>query len=734
MQRSRPAIGAQNSASNGANTLPPWLHSRWLLGAAGGVAALIMAAALGFLAYERRELQHNITGQGALYARVLEDHANRTFNAVDLAMAAALEAARLNAQREDLVQLSPMLQQSVQALPFLRSISLLDAQGRVLASSSPGNVGLRLRREQLQAQSPAGGLGPLLPGRDLADLAGPGQAPATSLRSAHLLPLLQPVQPGDADSHWLVATINPDYFANQYDLLLQGTPLGASLLSYGGQLLAPAANGRHAAGDWLKDHPLVADALRAGREHGLMQGPGLDGTPMFMAWRTARRQPLVVLVETPEAVLQAQLRTMGLNVAGGTLLLLLTLGAATMLAWRSLRGHEAVRNDLQLARGDLAAQDAFTDRLFQVSPIPMLVKDAAGQFMRVNQAWVDLTGIAAERAIGCNLGRLYPAELAAPHEAQEQLAIASMQPVSYEEQILDSDGLPRDVMMRVTPFSDAGGQAAGVIACLMDVTEFREAAQRTLEAKEAAERSNAAKSEFLANISHELRTPLQSILGFSELGNARSAAQPRLQAMFASIHGAGQRMLVLVNNLLDLSRLESPVGEIQRMPQDIVPALRAVIDELQGLAQTRSLRLDAPAASAPALWVSGDAFRLGQVLRNVLANAIRFAPDGSTIGITWQAAPGGEHRISVRDHGPGIPPAELEMIFESFVQSSRTKDGAGGTGLGLAICRKIMAGHDGHISARNHPEGGAVFDIVLPALTEAEVAAAQAMTRARALA
>jgi signal transduction histidine kinase len=88
----------------------------------------------------------------------------------------------------------------------------------------------------------------------------------------------------------------------------------------------------------------------------------------------------------------------------------------------------------------------------------------------------------------------------------------------------------------------------------------------------------------------------------------------------------------------------------------------------------------------------------------------------------------------VRDHGPGIPPAELEAIFESFVQSSRTKDGSGGTGLGLAICRKIMAGHDGAISARNHPDGGAVFDIRLPALTDPEVAAAQAMAKARALA
>ncbi len=722
-----PSAAARSSAA-----LPPWLHSRWLLGASLGMAVLVVLAALGFMVYERRELQANTTEQGALYARVLEDHANRTFNGVELAMGAALEAARLQRQQGSALQLSPVLQQAIQTLPFLRSISLLDASGRVLASSSPGNVGLQLQRAQLLPPPAASGLGPLLPGRDLVDLAARAQdGAATGLRGAHLLPLLLPLQAGP-DSDWLVATINPDYFANQYDLLLQGTPLSASLLSYTGQLLVPAAHSQRHAGDWLKAHALFADMLRAGREHGQMRGPGLDGAAMFMAWRTARRQPLVVLVERPEAVLQAQLRAIGLNVGLGTVLLLLALGAVTLLAWRSLRGHEAVRHDLQAARGSLAAQDAFTDRLFQVSPIPMVVKDAAGRFLRVNQAWAELTGIPAARAIGQNLGRLYPAHLAAPHEAQEQMAIAAMQPVSYEEQILDSDGLPRDVMMRVTPFADADGQVAGVIVCLMDVTEFREVAQRTTEAKEAAERSNAAKSEFLANISHELRTPLQSILGFSELGHARSAAQPRLQGMFASIHGAGQRMLVLVNNLLDLSRLESPVGEIQRLPQDIVPALRAVGEELQGLAQARGLQLQLPAAGAPALWVAGDAFRLQQVLRNVLANAIRFAPEGSAVTVDWQAAPGGEHRISVRDHGPGIPPTELDSIFESFVQSSRTKDGSGGTGLGLAICRKIMDGHDGRISARNHPDGGAVFQITLPALTEPEVATAQAMARARA--
>ena len=219
-------------------------------------------------------------------------------------------------------------------------------------------------------------------------------------------------------------------------------------------------------------------------------------------------------------------------------------------------------------------------------------------------------------------------------------------------------------------------------------------------------------------ICHELRTPLQSILGFSELGGLRSRTDVRLQGMFGDIHGAGQRMLTLVNNLLDLSRLESPVGEVGLLAIDITPGLGAVVRELWQMAQARDLRLSVPTedAAGAGLWASADDFRLQQVLRNVLANAIRFAPAGSEIAVSWHRDGPDELCVQVRDQGPGVPPDELESIFESFVQSSRTKDGSGGTGLGLAICRRIMAAHQGRISARNHPAGGVVFEFRLPAL------------------
>ncbi len=707
------------------HSLPGWLHSRRVWPGFAVFALVLVAATLALLDYERREIEGKAIDRGALFSRLLEDQANRTFNGVDLALSVAVETSQVQLATGQLDQLSALLQQSMQTLPFLRSISLVDAEGRVLASSSQANLGTRIQRNRLLAKGVVAGLGPLLPGRDLADLANLADdlPKPPDGNTQHLLPVVRPMR-ADGAGHWLVATLNPDYFANQYSLLLIDTPLRASMLSYAAQVLTPAESSRRRVGESVKGLPLFAQALPAGREHGQLIGPGLEDDEVFTAYRSARRQPVVIVVETPRAVVSAEVNAVAINLAGGTALALLVLGGLSGMAWRSLRGHEAVSSDLQRAQGHLAAQDAFTDQLFQVSPIPMVVKDAQGRFLRVNQSWVEFTGLSAEQAIGTNLGRLYPAQLAAPHEVQEQMVIASGQATSYEEQVLDRDGLPRDVMVRVTPFTGPDGAVGGVIACLMDVTEFREAAQHTLAAKDAAERSNAAKSEFLANISHELRTPLQSILGFAELGTSRAGDRPRLQGMFGTIHGAGQRMLGLVNNLLDLSRLESTVGEIKLRAQDIEPALRAVVDELQTLALARQISLQVPGQPLP-MWASADGQRLQQVLRNVLANAIRFAPQGSTIDIAWQYEPDGTWRVQVRDHGPGIPDSELDAIFEAFVQSTRTKDGSGGTGLGLAICRKIMAGHHGRISAHNHPEGGAVFEICLPALPAGNMPAAK---------
>jgi hypothetical protein len=237
-------------------------------------------------------------------------------------------------------------------------------------------------------------------------------------------------------------------------------------------------------------------------------------------------------------------------------------------------------------------------------------------------------------------------------------------------------------------------------------------------ARDVAERARQAQSEFIATISHELRTPLQAITGFSDLGMHFALDQPRFHAMFTDIHAGGMRMLRLVNGLLDNAKIDGSAGSLQLRRSDVARLATEVAGELRTLAAGRQLHIVLP-DPLPRLEAEVDAFRITQVLRNVLANAIRFAPVGSAIDIQCLDRGAAGIEIAVRDHGPGIPEAELESVFDAFVQSSRTRDGSGGTGLGLTISRKIMAAHGGSIVAAHAAGGGAVFRLQLPGCARA---------------
>ena len=138
-----------------------------------------------------------------------------------------------------------------------------------------------------------------------------------------------------------------------------------------------------------------------------------------------------------------------------------------------------------------------------------------------------------------------------------------------------------------------------------------------------------------------------------------------------------------------------------------------MVRELEPLLADRRLRVELGQEASP-LVARVDPLRFQQVIRNVLANAIRFSPEGGVIDVHTAATAEGDAQVAVLDRGPGIPPTELERIFEAFVQSSTTKDGSGGTGLGLAISRRIMTVLEGSVRAENRRGGGAAFHILVP--------------------
>jgi len=271
------------------------------------------------------------------------------------------------------------------------------------------------------------------------------------------------------------------------------------------------------------------------------------------------------------------------------------------------------------------------------------------------------------------------------------------------------------------PVLDHGGKLLGYRGIDRDITQ-RTLEERALrEAKEKAELADRAKSLFLANMSHELRTPLHAILSFSSFGlkKLHQADRTELEKYFAQINSSGKRLLPLINSLLDLSKLESGKIVYQMNEQDLRPIIETVLAELGLLAEQKriTLQLATPEINAHACC---DAERIGQVLRNLLANALRLTGEDKRISIVLaETCPADTDEkavlcITVADQGPGVPPAELDSIFKPFAQSSTTQSGAGGTGLGLAICRRIVDDHGGRIWAMNNEEGGASFTFTLP--------------------
>ncbi len=349
------------------------------------------------------------------------------------------------------------------------------------------------------------------------------------------------------------------------------------------------------------------------------------------------------------------------------------------------------------------------DRYFTLSIDMLCIVGTDGYFKRLNPAWGKVLGYPTEELLAKPyLEFIHPDDRQATIQESEKLG-RGLDTVSFENRYQCKDGSYKWLSWSATPFAEQ----QTIYAVARDVTELKQAQEDLIRAKEEAERSNKFKDQFLSTMSHELRTPLNAVLGFSDLLNEEryGPLNDRQRRYVTHIHTGGQHLLRLINDILDLSKIEA--GRLQLAIESVLvkTSFDEVVDSLRPLADKKSQTLVRQASSD--LSVRADATRFKQMLMNLLGNAIKFTPQGGRIELAAQQL-GEVVRVEVRDSGPGIPPEEQQRIFEAFYRLSQTDKTPEGTGLGLAITRRLVELHGGYLGLESQPGSGSCFYFTLP--------------------
>ena len=387
-------------------------------------------------------------------------------------------------------------------------------------------------------------------------------------------------------------------------------------------------------------------------------------------------------------------------------------------------GWIAVTSDITVRRAAQEAQARLAS-IVQASQEAILGKTLDGVVTSWNSGAETLFGYTALEMIGGPIEVLIPPEGRAD-EAQVRARVAHGLGVEhYETARIRKDGTCVDVSATLSPIVGADGRIVGIASICRDVTDRKraEAALREREEQLAAARDQALeasrlKSQFLATMSHEIRTPMNGVLGMAQLVLS-GHLEPEQRGRVTRLREAGQSLLAIIDDILDVSKMEAGKLEMEVADFDLFAAVESVVSLCSSAATDKGLILTLNTAPGVPEWVGGDSLRLRQVLLNIVGNAVKFTEQGG-VDLTITRAGGPRLRFTVRDSGIGLDGIAKARVMEPFSQAdSSTTRRFGGTGLGLAICRRLVDLMGGSLDFTSEPDVGSTFwfEVDLPEAT-----------------
>lgn len=672
------------------------------------ILGLLITGWLGAYAFTLWQLRQAALDNGmetaATHARNFEKHLTQTLEMIELA---ALGLAPGQSTDSISTRFGEQMNDALRKTPYLRSLSLIDEQGKVLASTSPNNVGsvltLRSFFPSITEDSTMVHVGVLWQGRDLADgVAGTPLAEEARRNSPAFVPVLRRINNGDT-SHWIVGALNPEYFTLHFTQLLPTDAGHAQILRHDGLLLLssnaddlPGQGG--AAGqvtEWL-----------ARQDTGSLAQTLPDGSPVLTAYRVSSRFPALVAVHIDQNAILERWRSEARGISLVVLPILFALSVTAVLVWRRQRRLEERERELSSQRKLAASVFAATNNaVFLTTP--------QGDIVTANPAFERITGYSVSEVLGRN-----PRLLASGHHDSDfyrQMWHDILQDGHWDGEIINKrkDGKLFYGILNINAVLDDNGQLKHYVGVTVDITERKGYESELLDAKERAEAALLAKTTFLATMSHELRTPMNGVLGMTEV-LLRSSLDDKQRRQLGIVRDSAVSLLGILNQILDFSKIESHNLQLEHAPLDINSLIHDLTALFAPAAEAKGLALYARPFPELPPGLFGDPLRLRQILTNLLSNAVKFTRSGEiTVDAELRA---GQVIITVTDTGIGIAEEKLQQVFEAFTQA----DGSharefGGTGLGLSISRRLAEAMGGSLQVNSHPDQGSQFTLNIPA-------------------